>query len=390
MSSANVRIFGGLLWLAMALLPGAAQGQAGADATTAKARVLSQVQPEYPEAARRAGAEGIVVARIRVDANGDVRGVTIRRSPHESLSDAAEAALRKWKFQPPERDGKPVGFTAQYEFEFHLRDALPLIGSSNPPPSAEESGKYIATSSGVDSLRTEYWNAKSHKAFASSDEGSWGWSGNMLSADGASEQARANCERHRAARDRPCKVVNVDGKWVAGAARQPKPLRLLPANDISVFRRHAIEEWPGQRKARALGFLDQCRRDAEAFLEILPSNDASRLYAAISQDLREQVTRAEFDAQLVEMKRMVGVVTSTSFMDQALVVAKRDTESLEQLHSEIVFTATTTLPTASPLLLVMTLTTEAGQCRVSSFAYVGFGAQAPPWLREGDVPSRGT
>ena len=389
MGAAHMRIVGGLVALVMAVLPAAAHAQASAQPAPAKAKVLSQVQPEYPESARRAGAEGTVVARIRVDADGNVRGVTIRRSPHEALSDAAEAALRRWKFQPPERDGRPVGFTAQYEFEFRLRDALRIDGAL-APPAPEETDKYIAAATGVDSFRTEYWNAPGHKAFASSDEGSWGWSGTMPSADEAREHARQRCERHRPARDRPCRIVNVDGNWVEQATRKPKPLRMLPASDISVFRRPAIEEWDAARKARALGFMDECRKSAGEFVELLEANDAARLYAAATQEMRDQFTRAQFDAQLVEMRRVVGVVTSAVFIEQMLAVAKRDEDAIANPYTELAYSATTTLNKTPSVLLLIGLVSEGGTCRMTSFTYLAVGGQLPPWLDDGEGGPRGT
>ena len=382
------RFFAGLFALAMALLPAATGAQDAAQGSV-KAKVLSQVQPAYPEAARRDGAEGIVVARIRVDAEGNVRGVTIRRSPHEALSDAAEKALRQWKFQPPERDGKPVAFTAMYEFEFRLSDAL-LIGGANPPPAVEEADRYIAAGKGVDSLRSDYWNALSHKAFASSDEGSWGWSGSLGSAEEARERAKERCERHRPVHDRPCRVVNVDGKWVADATRRPKPLYLLPAGDVSVFRRPAIEEWDAARKGRALGFMDECRKSAEEFMELLKTNDGARIYAATTRDLRDQTTRAQFDAQLGDMKRLVGVVTSAVFAEQMLAVAKRDEEAIANPYTELAYSVTTTLNKTQSLLLVVGLAREADTCRVATFVYVALGEQLPPWLRDGEARPRGT
>jgi protein TonB len=64
-------------------------------------RILSKVEPKYPESARQAGQEGTAVVRIQILANGLPGEVTIdSTSGYAVLDDAAVAAVQKWQFIP--------------------------------------------------------------------------------------------------------------------------------------------------------------------------------------------------------------------------------------------------------------------------------------------------
>jgi protein TonB len=67
------------------------------------------VLPAYPEAARRAGAQGTTLLRVRVRADGSVGEVLIQQSAgHPDLDAAAAGAVSRWRFEPAERGGVPV------------------------------------------------------------------------------------------------------------------------------------------------------------------------------------------------------------------------------------------------------------------------------------------
>src|SRR5690606_1541987 len=86
-----------------------------------EAQPLTRAVPAYPDAARRAGAEGTVVLQVEVDANGRPGDITVaRRSGSRELDRAAEQAVRSWTFEPAMRDGKPVASTVQVPVDFHL------------------------------------------------------------------------------------------------------------------------------------------------------------------------------------------------------------------------------------------------------------------------------
>ena len=67
------------------------------DATGRKVKL--KVSPQYPELARRMNVTGAVRLEILVGANGQVKSVK-PLGGHPLLIDAAEAAVRQWRYEP--------------------------------------------------------------------------------------------------------------------------------------------------------------------------------------------------------------------------------------------------------------------------------------------------
>jgi TonB family protein len=79
-------------------------------------------EPAYPERARRAGAEGVVVVRIALTADGAVREVELTQgSGSRLLDEAALAAARASTFVPASRNRAPVEAEAVATYRFELR-----------------------------------------------------------------------------------------------------------------------------------------------------------------------------------------------------------------------------------------------------------------------------
>lgn len=77
--------------------------------------------PHYPNASMRRQETGTVTVRVQVDAQGSPTGVAlIGRSGSRELDRAAMEAVRKWKFQPAQRDGTAVSGSVDIPFEFNL------------------------------------------------------------------------------------------------------------------------------------------------------------------------------------------------------------------------------------------------------------------------------
>ena len=68
---------------------------------------LVDVQPVYPDEARRANVQGVVIIEIVIDTQGRVHDARILRSI-PGLDDAALEAVRQWEFTPTAIDGVPV------------------------------------------------------------------------------------------------------------------------------------------------------------------------------------------------------------------------------------------------------------------------------------------
>lgn len=80
-------------------------------------KAISRVTPAYPQAARNAGVSGLVRVKIVVDEGGAVAGIVWAEGPM-LLRQAAQDALRQWKFQPTMVDGKAVKSTGYVDFGF--------------------------------------------------------------------------------------------------------------------------------------------------------------------------------------------------------------------------------------------------------------------------------
>jgi protein TonB len=83
--------------------------------------ILEQARPSYPEDARKAGIEGMVVVKVLVDTTGKVDKVDIIRSVPKLDSAAIEAA-RKFRFNPARLDDQPVSSWMTIPFHFKLSD----------------------------------------------------------------------------------------------------------------------------------------------------------------------------------------------------------------------------------------------------------------------------
>jgi protein TonB len=70
--------------------------------------VVSRVQPEYPEEARRARVQGTVIVEAIVDPRGDVTRVRVLKGLPMGLDRAAAKAIEGWKFRPATLHGEPV------------------------------------------------------------------------------------------------------------------------------------------------------------------------------------------------------------------------------------------------------------------------------------------
>jgi len=81
---------------------------------------VKQVQPAYPEIARRAGVEGTVWVKILVDKEGKAKKAVIMKSDAEIFNDPAIEAAKQWVFTPALMNNGPVAVWAAVPFRFKL------------------------------------------------------------------------------------------------------------------------------------------------------------------------------------------------------------------------------------------------------------------------------
>lgn len=77
--------------------------------------------PRYPREAQRRGESGTVVLRVHIDADGRPRDIDlVEGSGSRSLDRAAVDAVRRWRFDPAIRNGRPTEGTLQVPITFRL------------------------------------------------------------------------------------------------------------------------------------------------------------------------------------------------------------------------------------------------------------------------------
>jgi TonB family protein len=81
---------------------------------------IKDAKPEYPQEAKDAGVQGIVILDATIDEQGDVANVRVVRSV-PMLDQAATDAVRQWKFQPALLNGKPVAVIVTMTVNFTLK-----------------------------------------------------------------------------------------------------------------------------------------------------------------------------------------------------------------------------------------------------------------------------
>lgn len=84
--------------------------------------LIFRVEPDYPDAARRARVDGFVLLEAIVNKRGDVVNVKVLQSPPSryGFSEKATEAVEKWKFKPAIYRGRPINVRIRFSVEFNL------------------------------------------------------------------------------------------------------------------------------------------------------------------------------------------------------------------------------------------------------------------------------
>lgn len=98
----------------------------------------NMVRPKYPKAALRSGREGTVELRATIAPDGRTKDLTVLNGDSE-FSQAALAAVRKWRFHPQSVQAQPVETTFKIHVRFSpgLREANSDVVLESPKPNPE-------------------------------------------------------------------------------------------------------------------------------------------------------------------------------------------------------------------------------------------------------------
>jgi TonB family protein len=119
-----------------------------------RARVVKSVVPSFPEKALSAGSQGLVIAAVHFDEDGNFRSALVLKSPHPEISSAVTKALEDWKVTPY-LVGKVVPTRIQSELRFYyvIEDGVGRVDA----PSLEEQRKPSRESRKIDAQFRRTW-----------------------------------------------------------------------------------------------------------------------------------------------------------------------------------------------------------------------------------------
>ena len=87
-----------------------------------KPRVLRKVDPKYPEAARRANREAVVIVSFTVDVDGKAIDIEVAEPKGFGFDQAAVDAIKRWRFTPAKKGGESVPMRVRQLIRFNLDD----------------------------------------------------------------------------------------------------------------------------------------------------------------------------------------------------------------------------------------------------------------------------
>jgi TonB family protein len=92
----------------------------------------SYVAPVYPQEAKQAGIQGLVLVEATIDVDGSVASTKVLR-PVPMLEDAAVEAVKQWKYEPTLINGEPVQVVMVVTVSFTLKAAAVPADPPKPP-----------------------------------------------------------------------------------------------------------------------------------------------------------------------------------------------------------------------------------------------------------------
>lgn len=83
-------------------------------------QIINKVEPGYPEAARKARMEGVVILEAIITAQGNVEEVKVLKSVNPLLDASAQRAVQQWKYRAATLNGRAVRVYLTVTVTFNL------------------------------------------------------------------------------------------------------------------------------------------------------------------------------------------------------------------------------------------------------------------------------
>jgi TonB family protein len=84
-------------------------------------KIVKKVDPIYPEEAKKALVQGVVVLEVTTDEEGNVAKVAILKSESSLLNQASIDAVKQWKYERFLNKGNPISVAFPVTITFRLR-----------------------------------------------------------------------------------------------------------------------------------------------------------------------------------------------------------------------------------------------------------------------------
>jgi len=91
-------------------VPKVARRVTGSSASQAEKRpkLIYHTEPEYPQDARERNIQGNVELSLTVGVDGLAKDIVVTKPVYPSIDESAVATVRKWRFEPAIKDGRPT------------------------------------------------------------------------------------------------------------------------------------------------------------------------------------------------------------------------------------------------------------------------------------------
>lgn len=122
-------------------VPPSAPHRVRVDEVVASSLIIEKSPLRYPDAARNAGIQGMVVLKVVVGETGEVKDVTVV-SGDSALAHAAADTVKQWKYKPYMLDGVPIEMETEVRVDFHLKppeSTAPSLGTFKDETYSNES-----------------------------------------------------------------------------------------------------------------------------------------------------------------------------------------------------------------------------------------------------------
>jgi TonB family protein len=121
--------------------PAAAPSAPPSEASIEMPKLVRFEQAAYPPEALKAGLEAQVILRLTIDTEGNVTDAAVTEPAGHGFDEAAQAAARRFRFEPARRDGQPLAVQILYRYDFTLTEVEVPVPDAAPPERGELSGR---------------------------------------------------------------------------------------------------------------------------------------------------------------------------------------------------------------------------------------------------------